>query len=96
MGTNDIKKAEKALRDAEEEWYGKDHEEEPIMGIFDLTDIETGSRLQKEIDQTVNNIMVVYKEGIREEVLPKIEMSKEYRDDLDGQVYRIMEREAQK
>ncbi len=30
VGTKDIKKAEIALRAQEEEWYGKDHEEEPI------------------------------------------------------------------
>lgn len=30
VGTADIKKAEKALRDQEEEWYGKEHPEEPI------------------------------------------------------------------
>ena len=29
-GTNDRVEAEKALRETEEEWYGKDHEEKPL------------------------------------------------------------------
>lgn len=29
-GTNDKEVAEKALREQEEEWYGKDHEEKPL------------------------------------------------------------------
>ena len=31
VGTNDIKKAEKALRETEIEWYGENHEEEPLL-----------------------------------------------------------------
>lgn len=30
VGTDDKGEAEKALREQEEEWYGKDHEEKPI------------------------------------------------------------------
>jgi len=36
VGTKNIKKAEKALRKQEEEWYGKNHKEKPIP-IEDFT-----------------------------------------------------------
>ena len=43
VGTDDRAVAEKALRDQEDEWYGKDHEEKPIpFDNFGSADIYFG------------------------------------------------------
>lgn len=45
VDTNDPVAAERALRAAEEEWYGKDHNEEPLdFAEFGLVDIHCGER----------------------------------------------------
>lgn len=45
VGTDDKGEAEKALREQEEEWYGKDHEERPIpMDDFYSADILYGEK----------------------------------------------------
>ena len=45
VGTNDKKEAEKALRNTEVEWYGKDHEENPLpIDDFYLADIYHGKQ----------------------------------------------------
>ncbi|MDZ4227861.1 MAG: hypothetical protein U1E54_01305 [Candidatus Levybacteria bacterium] len=45
VGTDDRGEAEKALREQEEEWYGKDHEEKPIpMEDFYSADIFYGEK----------------------------------------------------
>jgi len=49
VGTNDRKEAEKALRENEEMWYGKDYEEKPIpMDDFGLADIYYGKQKNGE------------------------------------------------
>ena len=45
VGTKSKKEAEKALREAEIEWYGKDHEEDPLkIEDFYIADIYSGKQ----------------------------------------------------
>lgn len=49
VGTNDRVRAEKVLRDVEDEWYGKNHEEKPIpMDDFSHGDIYYGIKKGEE------------------------------------------------
>jgi len=49
IGTTDRTEAEKALRENEEMWYGKDHEEKPIpIDDFGLADIYYGKQKNGE------------------------------------------------
>lgn len=45
VGTNDIKEAETTLRKQEVEWYGENHEEQPIpINDFDSITFKVGQR----------------------------------------------------
>ena len=45
IGTKSLKRAEKALRKAEIEWYGENHEEEPLkIEDFYIADIYSGKK----------------------------------------------------